>query len=261
MQQPVVSRGAKIADLLPLLYQTEERYGWSVGMRAITQMLLHQLRLPPGALLEVGCGAGSFAETLTQSYPQRTVIGIDIRALAVMLANAKSKRATFAQASLLRLPFGAESFAAIVALDSFDQEGIDMPEALAESWRVLQPGGFLLLRVSAFEFLGGGHDVAFHTGRRYTQPELTALLRVCGFEPTRATYANMLLLLPVLVQRFLERNGLLRFTSTLYTSAVLNRLIQGCLYQESRWLRRWNLPVGISLYVVATKKERRDLKV
>ena len=245
-----------VDDLLPLLYQSEQSYGWSVGMRAITHMFLQQLRLPPGALLEIGCGAGAFAREVRLNYPNRHVIGIDIHALAVALADAKSDRAAFAQSSLLQLPFGVDTFAAIIALDSFDQKGIDIHEALGEGWRVLQSGGYLILRVSAFEFLSGSHDTAFNTGHRYTRAELATALHASGFGVVRATYANTLLMLPVLVQRFLERNGLLRFEPTLYTDSSLNQFVETLLRQEAEWLRHWNLPLGISLYVVAQKSEQ-----
>ncbi|MCO5213952.1 MAG: class I SAM-dependent methyltransferase, partial [Caldilinea sp.] len=158
---------SEAGNLLPSLYEAERVGGWNVGMRAASHAVLARQPLPPGPILEIGCGGGAFAAELAEGHPQAVVVGLDLRPEALAFAGAQGSRATWVQGNLLRLPFSDESFALVVALDVVDQKGIDAGQALAGIRRVVRPGGALLLRVSAHAWLYGPHDDAFNTGRRY----------------------------------------------------------------------------------------------
>jgi SAM-dependent methyltransferase len=266
------------AELLPELYRTEPDDGWSAGMHAITHALLDGIAdgagLPAGPILEVGCGGGQFLAELCARYPQRAVYGVDLHPLALAHAQARpaapvtdhqsavtgqqsavtSQQSALVQAPLQRLPFPASTFALVLALDSFDQQGVDLAAALAESHRLLCPGGRLLLRVSAHPRLYGAHDRAFHTGRRYTRLELIQALTAAGFALHRVTYANLLLGAPVAIQRLLQRWGLLAWQPGLYTHPAAHEAVALALRLEAHWLHRLNLPIGLSLWAVAERE-------
>lgn len=245
------------AALLPLLYDAAGSHGWSDGMRAVTRALLTDLRLPLGPTLEIGCGGGQLLSQLQQLYPDRAVCGADLNPLALAYAaRLVTSPARLAQAALPDLPWPAATFALLVAMDVFDQQGVDLDAALAEAHRVLAPGGALVLRVSAHPWLFGAHDIAFHTGRRYTRSELAAAIRRAGFTLTRQTYANSLLFLPVAAMRLAQRWGLLPFRSEVYSQDGLHDVAAWALRQEAAWLHRRNLPLGLSLCAVARKPGR-----
>ena len=157
------------------------------------------------------------------------------------------------QGDLQQLPFVANQFSLIVALDSFDQRAVNLQQAVNESWRLLQADGLLLLRVSAHPWLESEHDVAFNTGRRYNRQVLIDALTAGGFQIERVTYANSLLALPVIAQRLLQRWRLLPFESNHEISPVVNRQVARLLRWEANLLHLTNLPFGISLYVLARK--------
>ena len=240
--------------LLPLLYAMDQEYGWSQGMRAITHALLANAWPPRGPVLEVGCGAGSFLRELQACHPQSVCVGIDRNGVALAYADQQPLTLHLAQADLQQIPFADNHFGLIVALDAFDQRAVNLSQALRESWRLLQPNGLLLARVSAHAWLHSDHDEAFNTGRRYHQQELTTALRRGGFQIERVTYANSLLALPVIVQRFLQRWQLLPFSSHHTTAPVINKQVARLLRWEARLLQIMNLPFGISLYVLARKR-------
>jgi len=242
-----------IADLLPTLYQSEESSGWSSGMRRITHALLDRRASLPGPSLEIGCGAGAFLTELRGRYPDQAHVGIDLNALALPLAGAKGN--LVAGADLQQLPFADASFALVVALDSFDQRGVDMLAGLRESWRVLRPQGLLVLRVSAHRWLEGAHDVAFNTGRRFARAELVEALQAVGFPTVATTYANALLSPAIVAVRLLQRWHLLPLREALYAAPDANRLLTHALRWEARWLQRHNFGFGVSLYAIACKPD------
>ena len=240
--------------LLPALYELDRVNGWSIGMRAVTHALLAQVALPPGPILELGAGSGLFNAQLQRRFADRLVTGVDLHPLALAYARlAGPEPPRLLRGDLQQLPLGATTVSAILALDTFDQLGVDVDRALAESWRVLQPGGLLLLRVSAHPWLEGAHDMAFNTGRRFRRSELVAALVARGFCVERVTYANALLSPPLVLLRLLERWGWLNLPETTLADSPANRLFAALLGLEARWLAYGNFGFGISLYTLATK--------
>ncbi|HAJ35367.1 MAG TPA: hypothetical protein DCL15_06700 [Chloroflexi bacterium] len=243
--------------LLPTLYEADAVGGWNVGMRAASHALLDGVMLPPGPLLELGCGGGAFVLELRATRPSATVVGLDLRGEALAFAQSRSATGVWVQGDLLRLPFAGPTFALIAALDVVDQVGIDAAEALAMIHALLLPGGATLLRVSAHAWLYGPHDVAFGTGRRYGRNEFITLVRAAGLTPTRITFANSLLAPAVVTVRLLQRWGVLGFSPDLYDEGAVNRLLGVALRAEATWLRRRNLPWGTSLFVLAKREMGR----
>jgi SAM-dependent methyltransferase len=250
-------------NLLPLLYDHDLTAGWHAGMVALTRRLLHGVRLPLAPrVLEVGCGGGDVLQMLATELPDAQITGLDLNELAVQTAASRpGQSAGLGQADLLRLPFRPRSFDLLLALDSLDQVGVPLGSALAEAWRVLLPGGQLLVRVSAYPWLYGTHDRAFNTGRRYTSHELLGALRAQGFQLVRATHANALLAPPVIALRMLGRlrEGKTPAASSpgagsdLYASAAANRVVHTALTLEAQTLRWASFPAGLSLFALARK--------
>ena len=223
-------------------------------MSAITHALLADVTLPDGAQIEIGCGGGQMLAELLQRDPARPIMGVDLHPLAVAEAQcALPSTVHLAQAALPHLPWRAAQVALVVALDVFDQQGVVLQEALAESYRVLRPDGALVMRVSAHPRLYGAHDIAFHTGQRYTRRQVQAALLQAGFVIQRLSYANMLLSLPVAAMRLAQRWGVLAWQPATYHHGGLHQLAAWLLHQEAKWLHPTNLLWGLSLCAVARK--------
>jgi SAM-dependent methyltransferase len=91
--------------------------------------------LPPGRVLDLGCGVGhSYGE-----LAPRESVGVDLDAAALAGQDRETR-----VADMRRLPFPASSFASVIAVQSI--EHVPDPEAaLAEVARVLAPGGLAVL--------------------------------------------------------------------------------------------------------------------
>ena len=134
-------------------------------------------------LLEIGCGPGrDMAWLEAHGWP---VVGVDLS--AGMLARARAQvRGPLAQMDMRRLSFPANCFGGVWCLASLlHLPKADAPQALSEMWRVLTPGGALMLAIQE------GEEEGWETnpyGRavdrffaRYTQEEAEAMLIGAGF--------------------------------------------------------------------------------
>jgi ubiquinone/menaquinone biosynthesis C-methylase UbiE len=240
-------------QLLPMLYDKSKTYGWHVGMTAVMTSVLADVLLPAQPrILEIGCGSGMMLNALAHMHPAAWVDGLDLHPAALIHAQAMQlPKQQLTQANLHHLPYADEAFDLVVALDAFDQSAVDIAQGLAEARRVLRPNGWLALRVSAYAWLHGAHDVAFNTGRRYDRAALKTIVTAAGFFIQRVTSANTLLAPPVIVLRLLERNR--TSNDELYLSPTANRVVQTALQRESVWLRYADLPFGLSLILLAQK--------
>src|SRR6266516_3113510 len=75
------------------------------------------------------------------------------------------------QGSAMDIPFESNRYDIAISCDVLNDAGItDEMAALRELYRVLKPGGRLVLSLPAFSFLHGEHDKATSIARRYTRP-------------------------------------------------------------------------------------------
>ncbi len=152
-----------------------------------------------------------------------------------------------------RLPLRAGTFDLVLTLDLLEQRTVNAAEVLAEVWRVLRPGGRLLVRVPAHPWLRGPHDAFWGGAHRYRRAELARLIEGSGLVIVRLTYTNSLLFPLASASRLLARIGLQGGDDLLPVSPFLNRLLFGVLALEACWLRKFDLPEGLSLACLAER--------
>jgi SAM-dependent methyltransferase len=123
-----------------------------------------------------------------------------------------------------------------------------------ECYRVLQPGGWLLVMDSALPGIWSPHDEIFYARQRYTLGQVKQLMDGVGFLPRKLSYANSLLLPVALAVRLLER--LFPSISEFEMRPLplwLNKALTGILGLEARWLRQGAFPIGSSVVCLAQK--------
>jgi SAM-dependent methyltransferase len=238
-----------------IMARREERHWWYAGMRGVALAVLgHALGGRRGVrILDAGCGTGG---TTTELRQFGDVVGIDLAWEALEPARERGLSA-LARASIEQLPFLPATFDVATSFEVVYHLGVASDTAaLTEIHRVLKPGGLLLLRVPAHDWLRGEHDRLVHTRHRYSLAEVKGKLGQAGFSVERLTWANSLLFPPAVAKRLLERsNG---HTATAaepdlwQPPAALNGLLQGLVGVEALAIPRGvPLPFGLSVLAVA----------
>ena len=90
--------------------------------------------------------------------------------------------------SVTALPFASGTFDVVGAFDVVEHCANDHL-AVSELARVVEPGGRVLLSVPAYPWAWSDHDVRAGHHRRYTRPQVVALVRGTGLTVVSATYA------------------------------------------------------------------------
>lgn len=234
------------------MYACEGDYWWFVGRRMLVQTLIQGVvGSVSGWVLDAGCGTGAM---LVELAPTNRVVGVDVEMQALRYARQRGDFPLI-QARLESLPFQREAFALITALDVLEHLPDDLC-ALRELWRVLQPGGWLIATVPAYSWLWSKHDVALHHYRRYTARALKQRLEQAGFEVRKLSYSVMFLFAPIALFRWLDRWRPAPPAATVVpVPRWLNRWLIRLQALEARLVRRFSLPMGVSLVAVARKNQ------
>jgi SAM-dependent methyltransferase len=242
----------------------EDKHWWfATRTRAILGYL--DRAMGPGKdrrVLDVGCGAGNMAHHLAH---YGDVVGVDNnpRPLAVARERGLDVREGLAE----ELPFEDETFDLVALLDTVEHvpdEG-EM-EVFRECWRVLRPGGKLLVTAPAFMWLWSHNDVLNDHHRRYTAPELRAKLSSVGLSTMRSSYNNFLVFplaaLLILLRRGAEAEPDLaspHFDDQAYqvemepAPPLVNSVLNGVGWLEAQLLKLTPLPVGTGVILIAER--------
>jgi SAM-dependent methyltransferase len=240
-----------------IMYEVEGAHWWFAGRRRILDAFLSEIAptLPAAEtggrarILDVGCGTGANLEMLAR-YGDAEGVDLSPEALAFCRARGLTR---VTEGAAEALPFADATFDLVTALDVVEHLDDDVA-GLREMRRVLKVGGCALLFVPAFQWLWGVQDDVSNHRRRYTLAELRRAVAAAGLRVERATYANVTFLAPILFGRLLMRaTGARPASENNLNVAALNGLLGRVLGAERHWLRRANLPVGVSAICVARK--------
>jgi SAM-dependent methyltransferase len=237
----------------------EDRHFWFRGLRRNARLLLRDALAGrrPERIVDCGSGTGRNLDWLSEFGP---AVGVERSPVGLRVGRSRGRRLVQASVTHLPLPDAcadvATSFDVLYCLDD-ESERL----ALDEMWRVLKPGGLVLLNVAALNILHGSHSVLTMERRRYTPERLAARLTRAGFSLGRMTFTNMLTFPLTLAVRFSERlTGSAATASEAdlqVPAAPINAVLSGVMAIDGGLLRLINLPIGTSLLCVAQKVARK----
>jgi ubiquinone/menaquinone biosynthesis C-methylase UbiE len=132
-------------DLWSLVYE-QPLVQW-LTYRPVHDAVAGALRsLHPRRVLDVGCGTGLLTTRLARALAGASILGCDFSSGMLDQARGHPEPVSWVRGDALRLPFRDASVDAIVSTEAFHWFP-DQRRALAEFFRILAPGGHLLVAI------------------------------------------------------------------------------------------------------------------
>jgi SAM-dependent methyltransferase len=245
-----VEPGAMAVDAIEAMAKVERAHWWfrAKHLLVLDELARHQVT---GVVVDVGSGTGGLLERLRQAG-HRTV-GLELDPVALHHAGSLVPRPALVRSVAEAVPVRSAGAAAATALDVIEHLDDDVV-ALQELARTVGPGGLVVVAVPAYPWAWSDHDVRLGHRRRYTRPDLLAAARSAGLDVQRCTHFHSWLAPVAWVVRRTPVRHLLGSGSAeeaSFGNRWINRALQAVTDVERAALRSTDLPVGLSILLVA----------
>jgi 2-polyprenyl-3-methyl-5-hydroxy-6-metoxy-1,4-benzoquinol methylase len=199
-------------------------------------------------ILDVGCGAGLFFEALDR-YGR--IEGVESDGAAAQRSGRWRDRIHVGELDDSYFPH--QPFDLILMLDVIEHVA-DPVRLVKNAARVLEPEGYVLITVPAFEILWTAHDDINHHLRRYSRSQLHAAVTASGLTVVESRFLFPSLVVPKLIVRVKEAltakpGGLPQIPQPTVNSALQT------WFQMENAVGGW-LPFGTSLLAVAAPRPK-----
>jgi len=235
-------------------YHQLEKDGWwflarrDIILRLFTEIPKHS------SILDIGCSGGVLLLDLAREGFSDTY-GIDISKRAIQKCKDQG-------IENVKVADGRETgyqdgfFDIVIASDTLEHIHNEH-KALGEWQRILKTGGIAIIFVPAHMFLWGKHDEINQHIKRYSKADFKNAVQKSGFEIARIGYWNFLLFFPVATTRIFQSFLLNKRKNTkdqlLSLNPSLNKFLIYLLKFENIFLKKFNFPVGVSVFIVGIK--------
>jgi Methyltransferase domain len=226
-----------------------ETHWYYVSKGRALRSLLAGLKVPE--LLDVGAGSGVFARQFLDAGVCRRAVCVDPNYPEERIEREGEREIEFRR-SVERVT--QPLILMIDVLEHVEDDG-----ALLRSYVERAPAGaHVLISVPAFQFLWSGHDVFLEHRRRYTGPEVEALVRRAGLDVVRSRYFFAILFPLIVLLRLYDRwrlHGGERAARSALTRQppLANALLTWLHSLERISLLRFNRLAGLSVLCLARR--------
>jgi ubiquinone/menaquinone biosynthesis C-methylase UbiE len=228
------------------MYDSETSHFWFAGKQAFITSILKRACPQNARILDIGCGTGGTTKLLTRFG---NVTAIESNPIAIRLA--RSRGITVTKSSVNRLPLPNRTFDVVTILDVLYHKGVHESQALAEAFRVLKPGGMLVVTDCAMPLLTSHHDEVMDAKYRYTKDQLETFVKGAGFRVETIQYVYATTFILFALSRILAKH--MQNSNLPQLPPWLNRFLSRLLTWEASQFPDFHAPAGSSLLVIAYK--------
>jgi SAM-dependent methyltransferase len=235
--------------------------------RAITALLRGLPKRTTPTILEVGVSGGHFLDDLQRHFPEAMIVGADYTRGSLEDIADRLDGIPLIQMDLTDSPFPSDALDAIVLLNVLEHiEHDDL--AISHCFRMLRPGGILVIEVPAGPGLYDNYDRELMHFRRYRRQGLVKLVTDAGFHVEETSHIGCLLYPPFWLSK--KRNQARSAGTNSETSRVrqaiqntsrFGSLGRGIMQAEQLLSRYIDLPIGIRCTAICRKPLRSGVTV
>jgi SAM-dependent methyltransferase len=237
-------------DAFEPLSQLEAGSFWFRSRNRLIEWALARYMPRASSFLEVGCGNGVVLQELHARRPDLRFAGTDLYPEGLRTARSRMPHMPLIRANAYQLPFAGQ-YDAVGIFDVLEHVDDDR-RVLGELFRVMRPGGGLIITVPQHRRLWSAlDDFVFHR-RRYSRRELIEKVTGAGFRITRVSSFVSLLVPAMYLSRFSRRAADPR--NQLSLPRPVDRAFEGVMNIERAAIRMGvSWPVGGSLLLIASR--------
>ena len=177
---------------VPVLEYSENFAGWSHDLTALHESAAgdshaidlasrndalsqvgYSLPLGRAVIMEIGCSSGFLIKNMARIFPQAVLIGVDVVKEPLHKLAEDFPGIPLIRFDLLQCPLPDESVDVLVMLNVLEHIEDDVL-ALRNAYKLLKPGGSLVIEVPAYQYLYDSYDAQLHHFRRYTSSALAS---------------------------------------------------------------------------------------
>lgn len=229
------------------IFKREEKHFYYVSLRELVFSLTKSVnRVKKSTILDAGTGTGLMARQL-EALGEVTAADINPESIRI----SRSRGLKTIKTGVEKMPFKSNQFDLVTCIDVLVSVDDDVV-ALKELRRVTKPGGRLILRVSAHDWLRTGHDKVVNIRRRYTKEEVREKMLTAGWQIERLSYMNLILMVPLWIKSLKQRQVEAK-SNIAKVPGWMNRCLTWMLRIENCWLRLFDLPNGIGIIAIGCK--------
>jgi len=184
------------------------------------------------------------------------VMGIDISEDSISFCKSRGIN-DLKLCSISKIDHKSDMFDMVYCMDVLGILSEDLrTDAVKEFYRVLKPGGLLIINCAALEWLRSQHDLVVSITKRFNKKEMLGLLQKNGFTSIKCSY-RIFFMLPVValvkLAKKVNRKDKNPHSDQWMPPGIINGFLTWIQSIENKMFYRINLPAGSSIFAVAKK--------
>ncbi len=193
-------------------------------------------------VIDLSCSAGVDLKVFENA------IGMDYHFDALNFAGKYSDMLINGDAN--NIPFADNSFDIVLAMDLLSVKSVNIEKTIEEIYRVLKPGGTVLVNLPSLQFMYSQHDISGNNKKRYSRKDVRRMFDKRHWNIKFLTNWTILLMPLVIMQRKVIATIVydITYSDLITLPSFFNKLLSGIYAFEIIFFRKEIIPFGLSLF-------------